>query len=92
MSACPSGALVPVPMFDIDMGTAVWRESSCLRARGEDCTLCVDKCPLGSAAIELVDSRIVVHPLGCVGCGSCQQHCPTSPRSIVVIPKSVKES
>jgi len=90
MSVCPSGALVPTSINDIDMGTAVWRSSSCLRSTGDSCTICIDKCPLGSAAIELKSGRVAVKPLGCIGCGVCQQECPTSPKSIVVIPISAK--
>lgn len=90
MSVCPSGALVPTSINDIDMGTAVWHSSSCLRTTGESCTICIDKCPLGSAAIELRNGRVAVNPLGCIGCGVCQMECPTSPKSIVVIPIAAK--
>jgi ferredoxin-type protein NapG len=90
MSVCPSGALVPTSINDIDMGTAVWNASSCLRTGGESCTICIDKCPLGSAAIELKSGRVAVNPLGCIGCGVCQLECPTSPKSIVVIPVAAK--
>src|ERR1700728_3643816 len=31
MSVCPTGAIVATSINDIDMGTAVWHESSCLR-------------------------------------------------------------
>jgi len=93
MNSCPSGALVPVPLLDIDMGTAVWKEQSCVReTKSEDCTICVDHCPLGTAAIELIAGKVVVKPLACVGCGVCQHDCPTDPKSIVVIPKSARES
>jgi ferredoxin-type protein NapG len=91
MHACPSGALVPTPLSDIDMGTAVWREELCVRTKGEDCTLCVDRCPIGSMAIELVDGQVAVHAAGCTGCGVCEHHCPTSPKSIAIVPKSVRE-
>ena len=90
MSVCPSGALVPTSINDIDMGTAVWHEETCVRSKGESCTICVDKCPLGTAAIELKGNRIAVNPLGCIGCGVCQQQCPTTPKSIVVIPVAAK--
>lgn len=88
MHACPSGALLPTPLADIDMGTARWREMTCVRSSGEDCTICVDRCPLGSAAIELADGKIHVIDDGCIGCGVCEHACPTSPKSIVVIPRS----
>jgi len=92
MSVCPSGALKPTSINDIDMGTAVWKQDSCLRSRGEPCTICVDHCPLGSAAIEIKDGYVAVKPLGCIGCGVCQHDCPTSPRSIVVVPIAAKNA
>ncbi len=89
-AGCPSGALRPLAVGEIRMGTAIWHSQPCLRSAGEECRICVDQCPLGSAAIELLDGRIVVHPFGCVGCGVCQQECPTNPRSIIVIPIAAK--
>jgi ferredoxin-type protein NapG len=85
---------MPVDRFEIDMGTAVWREEPCLRhpSQGEqDCRLCVEKCPIGLVAIELVQGQVQVNPHGCVGCGVCQTVCPTTPKSIVVIPRSARE-
>jgi ferredoxin-type protein NapG len=90
MSVCPTGALAKLSINDIDMGTAVWWEETCVRSKGENCTICVDRCPLGSAAIELKNGRIAVNPLGCIGCGVCQHECPTTPRSITIIPIAAK--
>jgi MauM/NapG family ferredoxin protein len=90
MDVCPTGALQPTPLPDIDMGTAVFREETCLRSTGQNCTICVDHCPLGTAAIELKAGEVTVNPLGCIGCGVCQQDCPTAPKSIFVIPISAK--
>jgi len=90
MQHCPSGALVPTLLADIDMGTAEWKVDLCVRNRGEPCQICVDQCPLGSVAIELNDNQIVVHDEGCIGCGVCQYQCPTSPKSIVVIPRAAR--
>jgi ferredoxin-type protein NapG len=92
MHHCPSGALVPTLLNDIDMGTAVWHEQDCIRSHGEYCTMCVDHCPVGSVALELVDERIVVHEDGCVGCGVCQNNCPTDPKSITVTPRAVRDA
>lgn len=86
MHHCPSGALVPTPIGDIDMGTAVWHAETCVRTTGEECTTCVDQCPLGSAAIELREGKIHVIDEGCIGCGVCQFYCPTTPKSITIIP------
>lgn len=92
MSVCPSGALVPTSINDIDMGTAVWWEETCVRSKGESCKICVDHCPLGTAAIELKGNRVAVNPLGCIGCGVCQRDCPTTPKSITVIPVAAKRA
>ena len=89
MNKCPSGALVPTPIGDIDMGTAVWREPSCLRTTGDNCTICIDECPIGEMAIVLdSDKKIRVIEDGCTGCGVCQNRCPTTPKSITVTPRS----
>src|SRR3954471_757617 len=94
MHHCPSGALTPIPLADIDMGTAVWNYHTCLRRptdaapAGENCTICVDHCPVGSVAIELRANVIFVNEDGCIGCGVCQHDCPTDPKSIVVVPRS----
>jgi len=91
MHVCPTGALMPTPLAEIDMGTAVWHEESCVRRRGEECTICVDRCPLGSAAIQLNGNRVQVLPNGCIGCGVCEHDCPREPKSIVVIPRMARE-
>jgi ferredoxin-type protein NapG len=87
MHNCPSGALLPIPIGDIDMGTAVWHENLCLRSQGQDCTICVDKCPIGEVAIQLQNGKVQVIEEGCTGCGVCQHDCPTSPKSITVTPR-----
>jgi ferredoxin-type protein NapG len=89
MHVCPSGALVPIPLGEINMGTAVWNYETCIRSHGENCTICIDQCPIGSVAIELRANMVHVHEAGCTGCGVCQQQCPTSPKSIVVIPRII---
>ena len=91
MPACPTGALAIVEREQIDMGTANWFEQTCRITQGEDCTICLDDCPIGRTAIELQDGRIHVFEEGCTGCGLCQNHCPTDPKSIIVIPKSSRE-
>ena len=90
MHVCPTGALVPTILDQVDMGTAFWNESICVRSRGEDCTICIDHCPVGTAALELVDGKVKVHEDGCSGCGVCQHRCPTDPKSIIVIPKAAR--
>jgi MauM/NapG family ferredoxin protein len=89
MKACPSGALRPVERFDIRMGLAAMDYGACLRTKGEDCTECLRRCPLGDVAIKLDDGgRIrVIDPTGrgrgCIGCGLCEQYCPTTPKKAI---------
>src|SRR4051812_15899284 len=90
MKECPSGALVFTPLIEIDMGTAVWQEQFCVRSRGEECRICVDRCPLGEAAITIEARSIKVIEEGCIGCGVCEHQCPTSPKSITITPKSAR--
>ena len=92
MYECPTGALSPIPLADIDMGTALWNESICVRSKGEDCKICVDVCPIGEMAIKLSDGKVQVIEQGCIGCGVCQQRCPTEPKSIIVLAREVWEA
>jgi len=93
MKVCPSGALSLVDRLAIRIGLAKVNDDTCLRSAGEDCTTCVEACPLGEIAIKVgQDGRInVIDPResgqGCTGCGVCQEQCPTRPgRAIVVQP------
>jgi ferredoxin-type protein NapG len=60
---------------------------------GKACTLCADMCPLPNpmSAIAMVpDANGGRKPEiydGCIGCGVCQEVCPTSVPSIVVKPR-----
>ena len=68
------------------MGLAVARPGLCLRAKGEDCRVCVEKCPIGERALTMGGDRVLVLDTGCVGCGVCEHYCPTWPKSIAVYP------
>lgn len=85
---CPTSALVPTLLEQVSMGLAVWHGESCLRTAGAECTVCIDKCPIKEKAIRLSGNSIEVLNPGCVGCGMCQQHCPTYPKSITITPKT----
>jgi len=87
-STCPSGALVPVARADVRMGLAQWNDAICLRTTGQECSICVERCPVGAAAIAVVENRIQVISTGCTGCGVCQHECPTTPKSITVLPQA----
>lgn len=87
MKVCPTGALQLVPRATINMGRAVWGQGKCVRPDGDECTRCVEACPMGTAAIDVDGPEGIVVKDGCIGCGSCQHACPTTPRAIVVVPR-----
>jgi len=89
MKACPSGGLKLVAdPKDIAMGLARVDHYLCLRHHGQECTVCRDKCPIGTEAIDLSDGdEIEVKVDGCIGCGVCQFHCPALPKAILVDPR-----
>lgn len=92
-TGCPSGALLPLlDAADIQMGTAQVYKALCLQSRGESCSICVDRCPLGESAIRgVADTPPEVLSPGCVGCGVCQLFCPTTPKAIVISPRETLE-
>jgi NAD-dependent dihydropyrimidine dehydrogenase PreA subunit len=47
--------------------------------------------PVGSTALEILYGQVVVHEDGCVGCGVCQNNCPTEPKSITVTPRALRD-
>ena len=64
---------------------------------GKECTLCADMCPIPNplSAIAMVpDAKGGNRPEiydGCIGCGACQEVCPTQKPSIVVKPRVTYE-
>ena len=86
---CPSGALQPLSdPSAIRMGTARVYRPLCVRTRGDACTICLDVCPRGVEALTCFSADPPeVLEVGCIGCGLCQQHCPTSPKAIAVVPR-----
>ena len=86
MPACPTGALEVLPREKIRMGLAVVDHDTCLRTGpdAEDCTLCVQRCPIGTAALTVGDDGLIEVGDACVGCGECENACPTEPPAIIV--------
>jgi ferredoxin-type protein NapG len=93
--ACPTGALAPIAADlkaiakKVRMGRPVLHRDRCLPWSGEGtCRLCYYVCPLADSAVELVGRQRgpLFHPEACVGCGMCEEACPSLARAIRIEP------
>ena len=71
----------------MQIGIAVFSAESCLRqAEGLPCDKCVRHCPVKD--VDLQESECgqlpVIDATKCIGCGSCEYHCPAIPKAIIV--------
>lgn len=87
MHHCPTGALKPLDRLAIRMGTARVNHPQCLRSAGDPCQLCVEACPIPQAIfIGTGTGQVRIRQHVCIGCGICEQVCPTAPAAITVWP------
>ncbi|MDE6315310.1 MAG: 4Fe-4S dicluster domain-containing protein, partial [Muribaculaceae bacterium] len=93
---CPSGAISPITAAEksaIQIGHAVWIKENCLPLTdGVACGNCARHCPAG--AITMVPSDAdnenspkipVVDTERCIGCGACENLCPSRPFSAIYV-------
>lgn len=93
---CPTGAITPVSVADkssIQIGHAVWVKENCVPLTdGVECGNCARHCPVG--AITMVNSVAddadspkipVVDTERCIGCGACENLCPSRPFSAIYV-------
>ncbi|MDE6195222.1 MAG: 4Fe-4S dicluster domain-containing protein [Muribaculaceae bacterium] len=89
---CPTGAIRPIDTLDkssIQIGHAVWVKDNCIPLTdGVECGNCARHCPAG--AISMVESgngvKIpAVNTERCIGCGACENLCPSRPFSAIYI-------
>lgn len=93
---CPTGAIHPISKADkssIQIGHAVWVKECCIvETDGIKCGNCSRHCPV--QAIQMVpndpdkeDSLLipVVNAERCIGCGACENLCPSRPLSAIYV-------
>lgn len=88
-AACPTDALI-VPesgWTGMRLGQVTFHPQRCLTFDGQPCDICVQACPVGSAALVLDrDGHPTLKQSGCVACGVCVKECPTLPSSFTFRP------
>ncbi len=93
---CPAGAIRPVTVADksaVQIGHAVWVKENCVPLTdGVDCGNCARHCPTGAITMVATDSADpeslkipVVNEERCIGCGACENLCPSRPFSAIYV-------
>ncbi len=94
---CPTGAIIKIDKAEkssIHIGCAHVDLDRCLSATGvASCGKCSRKCPAGAITMTAVDpdsaeggpTMPVVNEALCIGCGACENLCPVSPVSAIVV-------
>ena len=93
---CPAGAISKITPADksaIQVGHAVWIRENCIPVKeGVKCNNCVRHCPAEAIQMVLSDPsrpespRIpVVNVERCIGCGACENLCPSRPFSAMYV-------
>ena len=94
-TACPTGALTPtssdpqIVATTVRMGVPVLNRGKCLAWTGKGiCRLCYYVCPYPERAVRLdgVRQGPLFNADACIGCGLCEEACPTSARAIHIEP------
>lgn len=93
---CPAGAIKPISVEDksaIQVGHAVWIKKNCVPLTdGVECGNCARHCPVGAITMVNSDPKNVdsvkipvVNTERCIGCGACENLCPSRPFSAIYV-------
>lgn len=93
---CPTGAIKPITKEEktsIQVGHAVWISDNCVVNRdNEQCDNCSRHCPTGAIQMVAKDPNDkkslkipVVNTERCIGCGACENLCPSRPFSAIYV-------
>ena len=96
---CPAGAIKPITKEEkttIHVGHAVWVKANCVvLTDGVSCGNCARHCP--TEAIQMVEYQHngqtvmvpAVNEMKCIGCGACENLCPSRPFSAIYVEGNV---
>lgn len=93
---CPAGAINLIDVADksaTQIGHAVWIKENCVPLTdGVDCGNCARHCPTGAIQMVSSNSEILDSPKipivnieRCIGCGACENLCPSRPFSAIYV-------
>lgn len=93
---CPAGAILPITAAEksaIQIGHAVWIKENCVPLTdGVECGNCARHCPVGAITMVASDASDdsspkipVVDTERCIGCGACENLCPSRPFSAIYV-------
>ena len=100
---CPAGAIHPITVAEkssIRIGHAVWIKKNCLPVSdGVSCGNCARHCPTGAIMMVPMDANDeeslkipVVNEERCIGCGACENLCPSRPYSAIYVEGNERHS
>lgn len=93
---CPSGAIKPITRAEkssLQIGHAVWVKANCIPLTdGVECGNCARHCPTGAILMvappgseEDAPKIPAVNTEKCIGCGACENLCPSRPFSAIYV-------
>ena len=88
---CPAGAIVRISKEEktqYHVGTAWVNRELCVSSKGTHCGKCAHMCPVGAIMmVEDTDGHRIpaVDTQLCIGCGACEQYCPSRPISAITV-------
>lgn len=96
---CPTGAILPLSVEKkktIQIGKAEFFKNDCVVVdKKKECAACSEHCPTKAVYMVPYEGKLKIPELNndlCVGCGHCENACPTTPRkAIYIIPNKIHQ-